>query len=140
MRDAIGGMYVFQFMMVFIVMFSAIMAVGLNYATTFRVKNQIVDLLEKYETYDNAAVPIENYLSNIKYYDGGSDSLDTGISGCLNNSTTYCIMEAKGNNGGHYYIVTTYVVFDFPVIGRFIQSPVRGQTSTIKNFEEIRDL
>jgi len=138
MRDAIGGTLVFQIIMVFIVIFISIMAIGMNFATTFRVKNQVVHMLEQYETYDNAKDYITEYLSNVKYYDGGSEAIKVDNSICLNKTSNYCVREAVAENGGYYYIVTVYVVFDFPVIGKFIQSPVTGQTAILKDLSKIK--
>jgi|LSQX01.1.fsa_nt_gb hypothetical protein len=138
MRDAIGGTLVFQIIMAFIVIFIGIMAVGMNFATTFRAKNQIVHILEQYETYDKAKDHIDAYLAKIKYYDGGSNPIKTDYVDCLNKTSNYCIKEALAENGGYYYVVKTYVVFDFPIIGRFIQSPVTGETSVLKDLTKIK--
>ncbi len=137
MKEAIGGTLTFQIIMIFILIFIGIMAVGMNYATTFRAKNQIVHILEQYETYDKAKEPIAKYLINIKYYDGGSSPIKKEDSGCLNETNNYCIKEVVAENGGYYYVVTTYVIFDFPIVGKFMQSPVSGETSVLKDLTKI---
>ena len=140
MKEAFGATLSFELIMVFILVFVGIMGIGMNYATSFRVKNQIVDILEKYETYDKAKDYIESYVSQEKYYGGGKRPDTTSNSDCINSALNYCIKEAKFEDEGYYYIVTTYVVFDFPIIGRILQSPVTGQTPVLKDFENIPSL
>ena len=138
MKEAIGGTLTFQIIMIFIVIFIGIMSVGMNFATTFRAKNQMVHILEQYETYDKAKDHIKEYLTKVKYYTGGSNPLKSNASDCLNGTTNYCIREAVAENGGYYYVVTTYVVFDFPIIGRFMQAPVTGETAVLKDLTKIK--
>lgn len=137
MRDAIGGTLIFQIIMIFIVIFIGVMAVGMNFATTFRAKNQIIHILEKFETYDNAKEHIEKYLTDIKYHNMGGKAIEVNISGCLNETSNYCIKEVVAENGGYYYIVTMYAIFDFPIIGKFMQAPITGQTTVLKDFSRI---
>lgn len=138
MREAFGGTLTFQIIMIFIVIFIGIMAVGMNFATTFRAKNQIIHILEQYETYDKAKDHITTYLSEVKYQNMGSKAVKLENSVCLNKTSNYCIREAVAENGGYYYVVTTYVIFDFPIIGKFMQSPITGQTAVLKDLTKIK--
>ena len=61
MREAIGGTLLIQLVMFFIVIYVAFLAIAINYSITFRVKNQIITLIEEYEGYDNAKPYIEEY-------------------------------------------------------------------------------
>ena len=49
MRDAFGGVFTINLFLVFIFIFVAFTAVSLNYAKAFRVKNNIIDFVEKNE-------------------------------------------------------------------------------------------
>ena len=44
----------------------------------------------------------------------------------------YCIKELTSDRG-KYYRVTTYVSFDFPIIGQITNFPVSGETKVIYN-------
>lgn len=139
MKTAIGGTLLFQLMMLFVVIYMGLMAMGINYAVTFRVKNQILTILQDKEIYEDASQNIEEYLSKINYY-GGSKNTDLNKNGgsvCLNNTTNYCIEKKSLTTGGYYYVVTTYVIFDFPIVGKFMQSPVSGETSVLKDLTKI---
>ncbi|SRR5574344_750352 len=130
MKTAIGGTLLFQLMMLFVVIYMGLMAMGINYAVTFRVKNQILTILQDKEIYEDASQNIEEYLSKINYY-GGSKNTDLNKNGgsvCLNNTTNYCIEKKSLTTGGYYYVVTTYVTINFPMIGKIANLPVKGET------------
>ena len=59
MREAIGGALLIKLVMFFIVIYTCFLAIAVNYSITFRVKNQIINLIESYESYDLAKQPIE---------------------------------------------------------------------------------
>lgn len=49
MRDAFGGVFTMNLLLVFIFIFVAFSAVSLNYAKAFRLKNDIIDFIETNE-------------------------------------------------------------------------------------------
>ena len=49
MRDAFGGVFTMNFLLVFIFIYVAFTAVSLNYAKAFRVKNAVIDFVEQNE-------------------------------------------------------------------------------------------
>lgn len=126
MREAMGGALLIKLVMFFIVLYVCFLAIAVNYSITFRVKNQIINLIEEYEGYDLAKGPIKDYIASVGYYKTsvGTVSLDAGC------SNGYCIQELKSDRGV-YYKVTTYVSFDFPLIGRITNFPVSGETKVI---------
>ncbi len=129
MREAIGGALLIKLVMFFIVIYVCFLAIAINYSITFRVKNQIINLIEEYEGYDLAKTHIEEYIANVGYYRAsvGNVSIDDT---CDNG---YCIKELTSDRG-KYYRVTTYVSFDFPIIGRVTNFPVSGETKIIYNW------
>ena len=52
MRDAFGGIFMIRLLLVFMFIYVAFSAVSLNYAKAFRIKNNIIDLIEKQEILD----------------------------------------------------------------------------------------
>ena len=126
MREAIGGALLIKLVMVFIVIYVCFLGIAINYSITFRVKNQIINLIEEYEGYENAKPLISEYISSVGYYRSSEMSL---IDNAECNSG-YCIQELSSARG-KYYRVTTYVSFDFPIIGRITNFPVSGETKVI---------
>ena len=52
MRDAVGGVFTTNFLLVFIFIYIAVTAVSLNYAKAFKVKNAMIDFVEQHEVTD----------------------------------------------------------------------------------------
>ena len=132
MRDAFGGAFMIQLLIVFIIIYVGFTAVALNYAKAFKAKNAVIEYLESHEISDlemtaqaetemldyfsseivgklNYVYPItcNNSSNNIKCYS------DVGI-----------IIEQiepgaeKKNKLGTYYRVTTYFGFQLPFFDR----------------------
>ena len=49
MRESVGSTWIFQLAIIFILIFSAYLAITINYSKTFKVKNEVISILEKYE-------------------------------------------------------------------------------------------
>ena len=135
MREAMGGALLIKLVMFFIIIYVCFFSVAINYSVTFRVKNQIINLIESYESYDLAKDKIESYIANVGYY----RSVGTMTVGedCVNASSSggYCIKKntiiKDGVEVGEYYRVTTYVSFDFPIFGEITNFPVSGETRVL---------
>lgn len=133
MREAIGGALLIKLVMVFIVIYVCFLAIAINYSITFRVKNQIINLIEEYEGYELAKSEIEEYIASVGYYRAFGTSFtkdcDAGYS-----HDGYCIIP-KTSDRGNYYKVVTYVSFDFPILGEIMNFPVSGETKVIYDFK-----
>jgi hypothetical protein len=132
MREAIGGALLIKLVMFFIVIYVCFLAIAINYSITFRVKNQIINIIESYEGYDLAKPHIDEYLANVGYY-RSIGNLTIGDGTC---EYGYCwdpipVKRDDGTQIGTYYKVTTYVSFDFPIIGQISNFPVSGETRVI---------
>ena len=79
MRDSFGGTFMIQLLLIFIVIYVSFMAVALNYAKAFRVKNGVINILEQQQydgTYNDPAIDDVNaYLNSIPYKYGSNDEL-----------------------------------------------------------------
>lgn len=133
MREAMGGALLIKLVMFFIVIYVCFLGIAINYSITFRVKNQIINLIEEYEGYELAKDKIEDYIANVGYYRASAsgfsyDTNCTSAGGFYSNG--YCITPLTSNRG-NYYKVTAYVSFDFPIIGEIMNFPVSGETKVI---------
>lgn len=135
MREAIGGAMLIKIVMFFIVIYVAFITIAINYSITFRVKNQIINLIEAYEGYTLASDKIDEYIDSVGYYrtipvlnTTSSDSCDEKYE-----LDGYVICKKNANTvvPGSYYKVTTFVKFDFPIIGEVVGFPVSGETRII---------
>ncbi len=137
MREAIGGSLLLNLIIVFsgivILFFVGILA----YSKAYRVKNRIIEVIEKYETYNTDAIAeINADLKDVGYRATIGNRCDLGN---LNTSSySYCVYlkDNTEETGTYYYEVVTYVQFDFPVIGNNLTFPVKGETIILgKNYD-----
>ena len=124
-------------LLIFLGIYIAFMAVALNYAKAFRVKNQIINIIEQYEGYDkrtsnNIEVKdiIGSYLDNMGYnvqitcYDVAGSNGDCDTRGYL--------VEAVETSKGTYYKVETYIRLELPFLKVNVTIPINGETKVIK--------
>ena len=53
MREAFGGSFTIKLMLIFLAVYVTFIAVALNYAKAFRVKNGVIDIIEQNEGIDD---------------------------------------------------------------------------------------
>lgn len=127
MRESIGGAFLIKIMVVFIVLYNTLLAIAVNYAMAFRVKNRIIDLIEHYEGCIGVGKRVEDYVNDVGYYRAAAPVDGTKC----NNNKNYCIEAIQDNNRGTHYRVTTYITFDFPWINQFLNIAIQGESKTI---------
>ncbi len=154
MKESIGNALLFYIIITFVIILIAFFVGSLSYSKAFKVKNRIIETIEKEEGFTaNAKTEIDEWLkagengkSGIGYRvntNGGnanSTNCATVDGGTLVNPASnyqYCVYEltscgkkADEARCGKYYRVTTYMFFDVPVIGDMIKIPVSGETKT----------
>lgn len=144
MREAFGGAFTIKLMLIFLAIYIAFIAVALNYAKAFRVKNQIINLIEQNEGIedtewtDQSGVigEINNYLGQMSYYVDLNkvSNNNTNTLHCYENG--YCIEEYSLGSvdeiNSVYYKVTTYVKIDLQVFRLNFTIPITGETRKIE--------
>lgn len=152
MREAIGGTWLTQLIIVFMLIFVAFLALSLNYTKAFKVKNELLSIIEKREgitSGDDGSIAImNNYLASNNY--SVTKSCDVGSYGVtdLNRSTVelvtnngkkyyYCITKINSpssNNGGKvYYKINTFFYFNLPILGDLFTFDINGTSGDIVN-------
>ncbi len=124
MRESIGATFLIKIMIIFIVLYNSLLAIAVNYAMVFRVKNRVINLIEQYEGCNSAKGYIKEYISKVGYYRGASS-----------NKKQYEI-TAHSASLGTYYTVTTYISFEFPIVRNIVNFPIRGETKVIYGIDE----
>ena len=156
MKESISTTFVFYLIVTFVIVLIMIFVGSISYSKAYKVKNRIVEVIEKEQTYDETArAEIEDWL---RY--GGQDGNGIGYrlnttrggrtdcpspekynlpAGAENvseiNNYEYCVYyvdDSQSGNGrhGYYYHVVAYMYFDLPIIDQFIKLPVEGETMT----------
>lgn len=141
MREAIGGTWLFGLVITFIVLFASFLAVSINYSKAFNVKNNIVDLISKYEGNNcGARKKIGTYLKDVGYLvpgkcEAGYDGYNLDGSKVNSNSKAYYCVSSDENVGTvltkKYYRVLVFFRIDLPMIGDLTTFKIKGETESI---------
>ena len=142
MREAIGGTWLFGLVITFIVFFASFLAISVNYSKAFNVKNNVVDLISKYEGNNcNARKKIGEYLNDVGYLvtglcDTGYDAYDLKGNKVTGSSRGYyCIKKDDTNTTTDikksYYRVMVFFKIDLPFIGNLTTFRIKGETESI---------
>lgn len=149
MRTSIGSTWVFGLIVIFILIFTAYLAVTVNYSKAFDVKNGVLDIIEEEEgltsretTDDLGAIQkIDAYLSGAGYnsygfcptdYVGYNPMTNTGGRGtkyryCVQKVNTYDDIEIQKS----YYNVVMFFRLDLPMFENLFTFRVTGETTEI---------
>ena len=125
MRDAFGGSFMIKLFIVFIFIYVFFIAIALNYAKAFKVKNKVIDYIENNEIATIKKMDAEKFANMSNYF-------ETEILGKLNyridksqmncDDTVYCDNgiaiyqiepgSTEKNKLGVYYRVETYFAWN----------------------------
>lgn len=147
MRESIGTTWTFGLVLTFILLFSAFLSLAINYSRVFKVKNETLSILEKYEGYTTTSRDIINKYLKYSGYNGtgscptgyaGESSLDNkGLNMTTSKKNAYCIKQ----NGNQYDIIL-FFNFNLPIFGQLGGFNIAGQTKQInispKNLVELK--
>ncbi len=151
MRESIGSALLLNIVLVFSAIIILVFIGIISYSKAYRVKNRIIDIIEKYGEYNSAAShEVTESLSEAGYTVSTKDFCNSnkvkkhlreiGIYSPKNvNDNTrgynYCVFEVEGRTNSitgsdesKYYVVVTFVHFNFPIIGDIINMPIYGET------------
>ena len=149
MRESIGSVFLYNIIIVFIVITFGFLSASLSYMKAFKVNGKIANSLEKYEGYNMLSdQEIAQTLNTIGYR--------TTIPKCnarVHNKITYqpvaagsyknheyCLYEyINGNDfeGGYFnYGIVTYIHLDIPLLGGIFKIPVYSETESIFKFSD----
>lgn len=161
MREAIGGTWLTGIVIMFLALFAGFLAYSINYTKAFRVKNNIIQLIEENEGFTPAANAGEYSIDNV--FNASEEELiqngsaEAEIFNFINklgyNYSTNIKCSPDGNNFAYdtakygyciekhcasydnidkvYYKVTSYISLQIPVINVTVQVPVTGETITM---------
>lgn len=161
MREAIGGTWLFQIVIVFVLLFAGFMCLTINQSKAFNVKDRIIQTIQSHNGIDlngrcnnddSALCDISKYLIDSSYRTSGSCSR-------INDGNTYygftrdgkptskdaAFCVAKISGGGivtnssfanelpsvAYYRVVVFYQLDLPIFHDLFNFQVKGDTKTI---------
>lgn len=141
MKAAVGGSLLLNLVVVFVSIVILFFVGIIAYSKAYKVKNRIIEVIERYETFDaNGINELKTELLRAGYKTATPDQIKAK---CGENSLSYnsdpqnsagflyCVYDKNNSTLGKAYEVVTYVRFDFPVIGDILTFPVRGETKVL---------
>lgn len=148
MKEAMGGVFSLEFIIVFLLILNGYMAFNVNYTKAFRVKNEIRSIIQKNEGLTTSAMEqIEEYMNKVNYTQSNGFNQycqNRGMYTCTVNGRSFCMDVTtsdkygtrNGENIAAYYTITTFVDINIPIINRFFDRlgglfSVSGETSLI---------
>lgn len=164
MKESISMAALFNIIIVFVAVLMLTFVGSIGYSKAYKVKNKIIEEIEKNKTYDEAtAAGIEDWLNNgsngesigYRQITGGmSDNCGDYGNGMqpvsrisVHNNYHYCIYKKdtcksaknQSKSCGTYYRAVAFMYFDLPIIGDLIEIPVSGETMTFRDIHNIED-
>ncbi len=156
MRDAFGGAFMIKLLIVFIIIYIGFIAIAVNYAKAFKVKNKVIEYIEENEITNITTMTAQAYEEMNRYF---QEELVEGMNykygiKCPNKETyDYCdngiLIQEHSTTGtnkkGKYYTVTTTFGWEIPFLNVLLRFngqngetvsgvwKISGETRTIVN-------
>ena len=149
MSDSVGGVVTMGWILIFIAVVAGYMAFNVNYTKAFRMKNKIIDCVNKYGDccFSKYKSEYSNYADEIGYNPRGTFICPSSYGHAnYDNENGFCYYEFKRVNNSsdpdviddgeyHYYKIVTKVDIDIPIVQNMFELrflTVYGDTKTFK--------
>ena len=139
MKEAIGTSMIFNLVMIFVGVFIALYVGSIAYSKGFKIRNRLIDIIEKYEVYnEDARLEIEENLATVGYQiiDRECPDRNNAVNVDVDSDYRYCVYRYETSKGD-YYGVTVFIHFDLPLIGGFLEFPLYGETRILFDKNEV---
>ncbi len=149
MREAIGGTWLFQIVIAFVLLFTAFLCLSINHSKAFNVKNMIVNTIERSEGLnldnpkdDEAIKKITNYLKETSYRTTGNcpdNYIGINRDGEKDNrNPAFCIKQQLTRTPSElpemaYYRIVVFYQLDLPIFNEMFNFQVTGDTKVLSN-------
>lgn len=151
MKQAVATTTIFKAILAFTILFSAFLAVAITYNRVYKLKNETIFILEKYEGINNKSLNIiNNYLDNSGYnIKGRCETDEYGVVDLTNNIyekaqtnkeyyyclNYYCDGNSCSLNNTHiFYKIKLFFKFNLPFLGDLATFKITGDTKAIKYY------
>ena len=139
MKEAIGSIPLYTFIIIFIVVTFAFLSATLMYYKAFKVNSHIAYALEEFEGYNvESQQEINRILGTLGYRNGGNTDCGdrTNMTKISTSEVLYpiCIYESGQKNRYFNYGIVTYIYLDVPLIGGTFKVPIYTESERIFKF------
>ena len=146
MRESIGGTWLFQIVIVFVLLFAGYICLSINHSKAFAIKNDIILELQRNGEYNSTAQKnVESLLKKAGYRTSGK--CESGYTGydrngvklynSNSNNAVFCLKQVKITDTypeypvSYYYKIKVFYQLDLPVLNQVMSFTVTGDTGTI---------
>lgn len=146
MKEAVGGSYILNIIIVFIVIVFAFLIATVLYYRAYKVNVRIANSIEKYEGYNrlsydeiNRTLKTIGYTRAKAYNFSNSDCEIKQKTEAMTNYTPeymYCIYQLSINDDYYKYGILTYIKFELPFLDLYFKIPIYTETERIYYFNE----
>ena len=151
MKNAVTTSEIFKYILLFTFLFAAFLALAINYNRVFKIKNETISILEKYEGVNIDSLNIiNNYLIHNNYNTKGQCVLGEYGLKDLNNINLeqvtnerekyfYCLSDKlvrNENDDRIYYNIKLFYKFNLPFLGELFTFKISGETKGIKYYSK----
>ena len=161
MREAIGGNWLFNIVIFFVILFTGYLCLSINHTKAFSVKDDIIKIIERNDGFDNLnnvnsdndKAIINNIVRSLQEFgyrttsvcpkaDGGPIWYGFDREGrrdTSNRNSAFCIREIDGSKGSIdladpvYYQVVVFYQLDLPIFNNLFGFTVKGDTRLLYN-------
>ncbi len=147
MRQAVGTVTLFRIVLAFTFIFAGFLAVAITYNRAYRVNNESLNIIQKYESPQLFIDKVNKYLSNSSYSEKGfcesgevginidSTAVNKDLSKKYNYCLSYKCVSGTCNTGTKIrYNMKLFFKFNLPLLGDFATFKIKGQTKNIKYY------
>ena len=139
MKESLDSTFLYNIVIIFIVVVFGILAATLTYYKAFKVNTRIINSIEKYKGYNGLATSeINNTLTTIGYMNKGNHKCPTTKNGGTlepeSQDFRYCVYYFDEDDSHYSYGVITYITLDIPIVNMFVQIPIYTRSNLIYRF------
>jgi hypothetical protein len=140
MREGLGSVFLYNLIIIYILIVFAFLAATMSYSKAFRVNSKMTKIIEKYEGYNVLSdAEIEQMLGTLGYRNKAANcSTYRNLEPVkkISNDYQYCIYEERDADDSRHttYGILTYINFEMP-FGLAFQVPIYSKTERIFCFK-----
>jgi len=146
-KESIASTWVIQLVIGFILLFVSFLTLTLAYSKSYKIKNETLSIIEKYEGLTTDAVEIINNYMQYNNYNAMGKCDTNGWYGLndfsvnilepvqANEKYYYCIKKRIASNKKNFYELRTFFKFSLPIVGDFTYFTLEGTTSDVTSMD-----
>ncbi len=154
MKEAVGGISLFNIVIVFVLLFAGYISLSINYSKAYNVKNEIINIIKNQggvctSNYPSSTNNCYNFSEQIIDYFSEANYRSTGVCDSsegwvgynregqlVYDNPVFCIRAVKANSNSElpnalYYQVKVFYQLDLPIINSLFEFSITGETGRI---------